>query len=256
LENGIIYEARISDENKGTLLGVSEGIDWFFRKVDVGIIIEDDLIIHPPLLRAVEFSAKSLQDPRVLSIGLHNHVPKNRLSEPQSLIRGSKFVVSWGWVTTKDKWNNRVLSFADVHFWKLFKIMFELLGLSSALYHLYFYRRNLYFETHNVLKCNWDDLWQINCFLGRHTVIALNRNLISNIGDGFGATHTFGKDLKYSIDEISIKDINDLDAYKNLPEIDISADEYFVSNRKIFTIARGAIAIRTRIHTIRRRFLK
>jgi hypothetical protein len=75
LRMGVIQNLRISDENEGTLIGVSKGIDWFFDQETIGVIIEDDLVLEPRLLEAVEISSKSLSDANLMSIGLHNRVP-------------------------------------------------------------------------------------------------------------------------------------------------------------------------------------
>jgi prepilin-type N-terminal cleavage/methylation domain-containing protein len=44
--------------------GVSQGIDWFFTKVNVGIIIEDDLVLHAELLSYAELCEKFLSMPK------------------------------------------------------------------------------------------------------------------------------------------------------------------------------------------------
>ena len=68
--SGVIQNLRLSDINEGTLIGVSKGIDWFFDQEVIGVIIEDDLVLEPRLLEAVEISCKSLSDANLMSIGL------------------------------------------------------------------------------------------------------------------------------------------------------------------------------------------
>jgi len=156
-------------------------------------------------------------------------------------------VNSWGWITTREEWNNRVTSFQDVNYWQLFKVMTRAIGPSSAAYHFWCYLIQRRQEKEDVRKCNWDDLWQIKCFLQNKTVAAFNRNLITNIGDGEGATHTFGKSLFAEI--VPITDAEFKSSYCwNLPlEIDKISDAYFMRDRKITTILREKLRIRTRL---------
>lgn len=139
LKMGVIQNLRLSDINEGTLIGVSKGIDWFFDQEVIGVIIEDDLILEPRLLEAVEISCTNLSNSNVMSIGLHNRVPTKFISNNDRILRRSKFVLSWGWVTTRKEWNDRITSFRSVNYWRLFVSMIGAIGPSSATYHLWFY---------------------------------------------------------------------------------------------------------------------
>jgi hypothetical protein len=247
LRTGVIHGLRISEINEGTLIGVSKGIDWFFDQEEIGIIIEDDLVLESSLLEVVEISSGYLSNSDIISIGLHNGTPTKFISDNTKMSRRSNFVISWGWVTTREKWNSRISSFRDVDFWRLFKIMTRAIGPSSAAYHLWIYALQRKQERIDVRKCDWDHLWQLNCFLNGKSVATFNRNLITNIGDGEGATHTFGKSLYVEIVPITEVDFRSVDFW-NLPQdIDYLADKYFVRDRKISTIIRGTLRIRTRL---------
>jgi hypothetical protein len=247
LRMGVIQNLRISDENEGTLIGVSKGIDWFFDQEVIGVIIEDDLVLEPRLLEAVEISCKNLSDANLMSIGLHNRVPIKFISNNALILRRSKFVLSWGWVTTRQEWNDRITSFRGVNYWRLFVTMIGAIGPSSAAYHLWFYALQCNQEKNDARKCNWDDLWQINCFLKSKTNAVFNRNLITNIGDGEGSTHTFGKSLYAEIIPITEAEFKSLDPWHLPRDIDKLSDSYFMRDRKISTILREKIRIRTRL---------
>ena len=199
LLEGIVKEIKYSEENGGTLVGISEGIDWFFSKFKIGIIIEDDLILEPNLLSTIELTSELLKTPKILSIGLHNSVPLENMKSSGMYFRVSNFVVSCGWVTTAENWNNRIKSFQEIDYFKLFLVMLRKIGFSSSMYHLYFYLVGRRQEKLDPRRCNWDDLWQANCFLKNQEVIIYNYNMVSNIGYGFGATHTFEKESDYPI---------------------------------------------------------
>ena len=247
LRSGVIQNLRLSDINEGTLIGVSKGIDWFFDQEAIGVIIEDDLVLEPRLLDAVEISRTYLANSNVMSVGLYNGIPTEHISNNYRIARRSKFAISWGWVTTRKEWNDRIKSFQGVNYWRLFVIMIRAIGPSSAAYHLWVYKRQLRQEKNDVRKCNWDDLWQINCFLKSKTNAVFNRNLITNIGNGVGATHTFGKTLYSEIIPITEREFNSSDPW-NLPrDIDKLSDSYFMRDRKISSLIRAMIRIRTRL---------
>ncbi len=247
LKMGVIQNLRLSEENEGTLIGVSKGIDWFFDQERIGIILEDDLVLEPRLLEAVEISSTYLTDDNVVSVGLHNRVPAKFISNNDQIVRRSKFVISCGWVTTREQWNDRVKSFHDVSFWRLFATMIEAIGPSAATYHLWFYMLERRQEKNDVRKCNWDNLWQVNCFMKSKTNAVFNRNLITNIGDGEGATHTAGVSLHAEIIPITEAEFKSLDPWKLPRDIDKLADSYFMRGRKISTILLEKARIRTRL---------
>ena len=247
LKMGVIQNLRLSDINEGTLIGVSKGIDWFFDQEVIGVIIEDDLILEPRLLEAVEISCTNLSNSNVMSVGLHNRVPAKFISNNDRILRRSKFVLSWGWVTTRKEWNDRIRSFCGVNYWRLFVSMIGAIGPSSATYHLWSYALQRRQEKNDVRKCNWDDLWQVNCFLKRKTNAVFNRNMITNIGDGEGSTHTFGKSLYAEIMPITEIEFKSLDLWKLPLDNDKLSDSYFMRDRKISTIIREKVRIRTRL---------
>jgi len=253
---GIIKDLRIGEVNEGTLHGVSQGIDWFFTKVNVGIIIEDDLVLHAELLSYAELCEKFLSMPKVLSIGFHNPVPVQVLQNPHPLVRASRFVVSWGWMTSKEKWDSRVKSFGQVKYWELFILMYKSIGLNSALYHLYFYLINSRKERKDNRRCNWDDLWQINSFLSESKNIAFNYNLVTNIGFGFGATHTKEMINFYPLRIPTWNPDQIIQFSMGAPDFDLSADQYLMKNRKIQTILRAKMRIRSRVKSLSRMITK
>jgi len=247
LRMGVIQNLRISDEKEGTLTGVSKGIDWFFDQEVIGVIIEDDLVLEPRILEAVEISSNYLNSDNVVSVGLYNRVPTKFISNNNQIVRRSKFIISCGWVTTRQEWNDRIKTFHGVNYWRLFVAMIGAIGLSSATYHIWFYMLQMRQERKDIRKCNWDDLWQINCFLKNKTVAVFNRNLITNIGDGEGATHTAGKSLYAEIIPITETEFKSLDPWKLPRDIDKLSDSYFMRDRKISTILREKVRIRTRL---------
>jgi hypothetical protein len=247
LRIGVIQNLRISAINEGTLIGVSKGIDWFFDQETIGVIIEDDLVLEPRLLEAVEISSTYLADNNVISVGLYNRTPAKFISQNDRIVRRSKFVISCGWVTTREKWNDRIKSFHSINFWRLFVTMIRAIGPSSAVHHLWAYTLERRQEKNDARKCNWDSLWQVNCFLKNKTVAVFNRNLITNIGIGPGATHDVRKSVYSEIVPITEAEFKSLDLWKLHHDIDKLSDSYFIRDRKLSNTIRVMLRIRSRL---------
>jgi|688.fasta_scaffold372485_1 hypothetical protein len=247
LEAGKIEEIRISNSNQGVLEGVTSGVSWFFERVNKGIVLEDDLILQSNFLKSVELASKYLDQPNVIAIGLHNMVPKEFISHPQLILRSSRFVISWGWVTTQENWQSRIKTYQEVDYLKLFVKMLPQIGLSSSLYHLYYYRKSFVLEKTDIKKCMWADLWQINAFMKKSIVLTFNKNFVLNMGFGELATNTKNKNADYSFEVVSKSDIDENNYRFEIQNIDRTAEKYFIRNRRISTIARSEIRLRTRL---------
>ena len=104
-------------------------------------------------------------------------------------------------------------------------------------------------EKNNILKCTWADLWQINAFTKNLIVLTFNKNFVDNIGFDELATHTFRKDFNYPIQRIGSDDLIESKYIFKISSIDRKADRYFMKNRKISTIIRANIRLRSRLQT-------
>ena len=84
--------------NLGLRLAVIDGISWFFEHETLGIILEDDLVIHPLFQ---EYFARSLNSIDVQR--LCTTVSGNQFigAEDTSVIH---FPLIWGWGTWREKW--------------------------------------------------------------------------------------------------------------------------------------------------------
>jgi len=245
-DTGVIKELRISSINQGVFYGVSSGIDWFFNQVDRGIIFEDDLVLQPNLLNAVELASIHLENREIISIGLSNYVPSKYLSQRESVYRYSRFTIAWGWVSTHKEWFSRIDTYQNLSYTKLFWKMFKNIGFSSALYHILVFLRERNYELHNPSKCNWDSLWQLTAFMKEKKVLVFNRNLLTNIGYGETATHTKIKSVDYPTDTLLDEEIRMFRISDNNLSVDMKADKYFMRERKFSNFIRDILSLRTR----------
>jgi hypothetical protein len=246
-KTGVVQDIQISVTNGGLLDGVSKGIDWFFKQVEVCIIIEDDLILEPLLLEAAEIVSTHIVDPNVISIGFSNYVPKKYHSDKASYYRGSRFTVSCGWLTTRREWNSRIKTYERVNFKQLFLILIKNIGFSSTLWHIAIYINQKNLMINKPLLCSWDHLWQLNCFVKNKKALNFNVNLINNIGFGDLATNTKIQMRQEPIDLINRSNLEKFKFKNQNLRIDMKADKYYLRHRKISKYIRAKLALKIRL---------
>lgn len=88
------------------MLSVAYGIEWFFKNVSFGIILEDDCLPSKNFFRFCLYFQNILdKDPHVFAISGTNFISnKFNYFRKQNLYYKSKYLHVWGWATSKDKW--------------------------------------------------------------------------------------------------------------------------------------------------------
>ena len=178
-------QTNFSKKNLGCRIGVSSGIDWFFRHVTEGIILEDDCL---PDISFFHFCETLLEyyknDNRVMHIG--------GINLQDGMVRGnssyyfSRISHIWGWATWKRAWQKY-----DVHMstYPQFLEQNILRLLFPNLYTQKYWKRNLNL-VFRKMKDTWDLQWQYTLLINNGLAVLPNINLISNIGFDGDATHT------------------------------------------------------------------
>lgn len=185
--NNIDWDCEVTTlfriKNKGCKYAVSEAITWFFEKEEQGIILEDDCL---PSLSFFWFCESLLNkyknDKRICHIGGTNPIDLNLESDEYYY---SEYNRIWGWATWKRAWDKYDVEIKDWPEIKETKLLENILGDSQAQKY-----KNIFDEVYNNEIDTWDYQW----FLIRMTIgkaIIPKVNLITNIGFGNGATHTF-----------------------------------------------------------------
>jgi len=109
-------EVNINKANLGCKKGMESAISWFFQKVPFGVILEDDLSIHP---QALEFFERALtvykNDFNIGSISGFNPILKTNsvfAGKPKLDAYLLPIPFLWGWATWADRWqlNNQDLT--------------------------------------------------------------------------------------------------------------------------------------------------
>ena len=143
------------EKNLGCGLGPVTAINWFFKNVPEGIILEDDCLPDPSFFPfCEELLSKYRNDERVM------HISGNNFQNGKKRGRGSyyfsEYTHNWGWATWARAWK-----YND----------FEMIAPEK--------RSHI-----------WDKQWLMSVRKNKGLAILPNVNLVSNIGTGENATHT------------------------------------------------------------------
>jgi len=177
-----------SDVNLGCRQRVSSGITWAFEQVEEAIILEDDCLPHPSFFSYCENLLDYYRDDdRIIAISSQNYQDRNQRT-PYSYYF-SKYNHVWGWATWRRAWKHWHF---DPEKW----IEFRDTGLIKFICDDP-YEEKYWTQVFNTLflegKPNtWDYPWVFACWSQSGLTALPNVNLVSNIGFGSGATHTFG----------------------------------------------------------------
>lgn len=179
-------EKLFRDENLGCKYAVSSAIDWYFANEEMGIILEDDCL---PSVDFFRFCDEMLQyhknDNRVRFITGSNFQNGNKIGEASYYF--SKLSHVWGWATWRRVWKDY-----DVELERLKNE--DTLTIFSNVFQNKIIANdwNVIFNELVLNKINtWDYQLAISNIFNNGLSIIPNANLISNIGIGFDATHTF-----------------------------------------------------------------
>jgi hypothetical protein len=175
-----------NEENKGCKIAVSTAIDWFFNQEEEGIILEDDCLPAPSFFYFCDHLLEKFRfDSRIYCITGTN--AQRGLQRGEASYYFSQLSNIWGWAGWRRVWN---LYDPD-----LSRYGEEVAGN--------FLKNNFqdpllidhWFDIFHRLKAGkidtWDQQFQLMTFFENGLCITPNINLISNIGFGDQATHTF-----------------------------------------------------------------
>lgn len=190
--DGVDWDCEVlknyADINLGCGIRPATGIDWVFKNVEEAIILEDDCLPHPTFFKyCEELLIRYRSDPRVMLIGGMN--PLVELSSKPYSYYFSHFAGTWGWASWRRAW--KFYDYEMKLFPEALKAQF-LNNISSHPSHR-LYWQNLFKESFNDRnKTHWDYQWLFARWVQNGLGIIPTVNLISNIGFGVDATHTFG----------------------------------------------------------------
>ncbi|HUF21872.1 MAG TPA: glycosyltransferase family 2 protein [Burkholderiales bacterium] len=172
------------DRNLGCKLAVSQAVSWFFKQVELGIVLEDDCVAHPAFFRFTgELLQKYADDSRVAMISGDNFQFGRRRSEFSYYF--SRYPHIWGWASWRRAWQWYDHSMSRWPQLRDSGWLHELLGDHAAAA----YWTRIFDETHADRNASWAYRWTFAVWAHDGLSTLPGVNLVSNIGFGGGATH-------------------------------------------------------------------
>lgn len=179
------------DKNLGCKQAVRSALDWFFRHVEEGIILEDDCVPDPSFFPfCQELLEKYRDNPKILSISGFNfgYAP----SDKQTSYSFSRYMNMWGWATWR-----RSLKLIDyeVQQWnEINKVGFIHRNTRSSFFDFDWKWikdwRKTFDDLINRHVDTWDYYWFFAAFKNGLLTVFPHQNLVENIGFNQQATHT------------------------------------------------------------------
>ena len=194
---------------------IKSAIDWFFKKNECGIILEDDIVPNQSFfIFCTNLLNKFKNNNKILHISGFNHLEKinSRFS-----YHFSQITHVWGWATWRRAWYKYDF---DMNNYKSNQIFFKD-NLQNR------FRNYLYENTKKKKIITWDYQWDFSVRFNKGYSIRPNLNLIKNVG--FNKT---GTNTKYA--HKKIKNINFFDMKKIIHPKKIKFNYYI--DKEIFTI--------------------
>ena len=163
------------DENVGCAVSVLTSIDWFFSENDYGVVLEDDCLPTNDFFEFAQCAKLEIRERSEVWLACGTQfAPKSEISGEWLL---SKYSLTWGWATSREKWNE-IRNF--IHLAKP-----EALGLSVE--------RNFWTAGSNRALRGETDVWDtllVKLLIEQNKFAILPaENLINNVGDDSFATH-------------------------------------------------------------------
>jgi len=190
VDSGIDWKCRVErlyrDNNLGCRAAVSDAINWFFRHVEEGVILEDDCLPDPSFFRFCgELLHRYRLDTRVFHVSGFNPVTQTgRVDGPSYSCW--HFGSIWGWAT----WRRACAHYdVDMKDWPDFHRAGRMVDYCTSDEEA-LARTNTFAEAYSGQIDTWDFQWAFARLLNNAVSITPVGNLVTNLGFGDAATHT------------------------------------------------------------------
>ena len=179
---------NLSETNMGCKPRMLSGLAWVFEQCAEAIILEDDCLPHPAFFQfCSELLARYRDEPRVLAVSGNNFLSARMQGRMRASYYFSHQPLTWGWASWRRVWQLYDPLIKD---WPAVR---ETDWLAHRLPHPQFeaYWQKIFDETYRQETNAWD--YQLTFAGWRHESLSIvpRVNLVSNIGFGAEATHTF-----------------------------------------------------------------
>ncbi|MDR3217903.1 MAG: nucleotide-diphospho-sugar transferase [Dysgonamonadaceae bacterium] len=220
------------DENLGCGKGESTAMTWFFEHVEQGIILEDDCLPHPDFFTyCQEMLEKYKDNDQIMVISGNNF--QGGIKRGDASFYFSAFNHHWGWASWRTRWEKYIFDISNIPLKQVENAMFFYFNDRSILRHwirIFKLMRKSRIDT-------WDYQFTFVIWLNRGLSVIPNKNLVSNIGFGENAIHTF-KEIEglSNVPTYPILPLKYPDTIEQNKEADLYYSYKFKCRRSIFKI--------------------
>ena len=180
-------ETQFRDQNRGCGLGVSEAISWFFEQEEAGIILEDDVRVHPSFFPfCAELLERYRTESRVCAVSGCNFVPRP-LIDPSTSYRFTRITHVWGWATWRRAWAEYR---HDMSHWQRDLPLAQLAQVCQHAPESVLFWGLIFELLARGLIDSWAYRFIFAAFRTGGLTATANTNLVTNLGIGADATHT------------------------------------------------------------------
>ena len=196
IKEGIIWPCEVhtmyEEKNYGCGLGPYRAMTWFFENVEEGIIIEDDCVPHPDFFMYCQELLERYKDNEEVGIigGFQSEPFSSRYS-----YRFTAFADIWGWATWRRFWKEYDFGFQCSEEEFRAAVLPFVQSDKAVDYWLPILRKS---NADGASKTYWDYQLHLQMLCKHKMHISPKVNLISNIGFGENATHTFDAGSKFA----------------------------------------------------------
>jgi len=191
-----------ADKNFGSKYGPFRALDWFFKNEEMGIILEDDILVSKSFFYYChELLNRYKNNPKIGTVSGNNFFG---ISDPDHDYMFSKYSQTWGWATWRRVWEKYDIEIKD---WPKRKYSRWLNDVLSDIFPVFYWKIIFDAVYKGEIESAWDYQWTYMSWVNNFFTIIPRRNLTTNIGIGVtGATHTKmkGKLFNYPKYEIDI----------------------------------------------------
>lgn len=181
------------ENNLGCKQAVSQAINWFFDLVECGMILEDDCLPSNSFFSFCTYCLHRYRsDHRIWDIAGSNLIDNQALQSHHSYFY-SRYGGIWGWATWRDRWLGYDVELSQARQ----SDSLELLCSSMESWENPQMRMSQFKSIHSGFD-TWDYQWLYHRLSQSGLSVIPQKNLVTNIGFGPDATHTFKPEKRHS----------------------------------------------------------
>jgi hypothetical protein len=174
-------------ENIGPKYAIGRAVNWMFETEEAGIVLEHDCLPHPDFFNFCEaMLMRYYNNERIMHITGNNYL-FGQVLVPNSYYFSNLSNPTWGWATWKRAWKHYD---ADLTVFDAFVSSggFERIFKNNRVRN---YFKKVYADLQAGYTKTWDYQWSLQLWHMQAYCITPAVNLVSNIGFGKEAMHTF-----------------------------------------------------------------